>query len=62
MKFTTQNWKSFYRKRSPRDSALDINKNHLEQFNNLRVCNDNRRYPAYFIKDGIKYIIRIEKA
>ena len=62
VKFTTQIGKeSFYRKRSPRDSALDINKTILEQFNNLRVC-DNERYPAYFIKDGIKYIIRIEKA
>jgi methionyl-tRNA formyltransferase len=51
---------SFYRKRTAEDSGLDINKTISEQFNLLRVV-DNERYPAFFIKDGVKYIIKIEK-
>ena len=31
-----------------------------EQFNLLRVC-DNERYPAFFYKDGVKYILKINK-
>jgi methionyl-tRNA formyltransferase len=52
---------SFYRKRMPEDSALDIHKSIAEQFNLLRVC-DNERYPAFFQLQGKKYIIKIEKA
>lgn len=52
---------SFYERRRPKDSELDTRKTILEQFNLLRVC-DNDRYPAFFIKDGIKYILKIEKA
>lgn len=52
---------SFYRKRNVEDSKLDINKTISEQFNLLRVV-DNERYPAFFIKDGVKYILKIEKA
>lgn len=51
---------SFYKKRKPEDSQLDINRSLVDQFNLLRVC-DNDRYPAFFFKDGIKYILRIEK-
>tara|TARA_B110000008_G_C16960056_1_gene559785 strand:+ start:766 stop:1404 length:639 start_codon:yes stop_codon:yes gene_type:complete len=51
---------TFYSKRGPNDSELDINKTINEQFNLLRVV-DNDRYPAYFKKNGAKYIIKIFK-
>lgn len=51
---------SFYPKRGPKDSELDIHKSIDEQFNLLRVC-DNERYPSYFFKDGKKYTIKIYK-
>ena len=51
---------TFYRKRTPIDSELDINKSLLDQFNLLRVC-DNSRYPAFFFHNGNKYIINISK-
>lgn len=49
---------SFYPKRTQKDSKLDIYKSISEQFNLLRVC-DNKRYPAWFIYKGKKYIIKI---
>lgn len=51
---------SFYKRRTEVDSKLDIEKSISDQFNLLRVC-DNNRYPAYFEKNGIKYKILIEK-
>ena len=51
---------SFYPKRTPKDSELNIYKTIDEQFNLLRIC-DNQKYPAYFYKNGIKYILKIEK-
>lgn len=51
---------SFYPKRGPKDSELDINKTIDEQFNLLRVV-DNKRYPAYFILNDKKYIVKIYK-
>lgn len=51
---------TYYPKRTPKDSELDINKTIDEQFNLLRVC-DNDQYPAFFIKNGVKYILKIEK-
>lgn len=51
---------SFYPRRRADDSELDINRTIAEQFNLLRIV-DNERYPAFFIKDGIKYLIKIEK-
>lgn len=51
---------TFYPRRRPQDSELDINKTIAEQFNLLRVV-DNEKYPAFFIKDGKKYIIQISK-
>ena len=50
----------YYRKRTPKDSEIDILKNIDEQFQKLRVA-DSKRYPAYFIKNGIKYIVKIKK-
>jgi len=49
---------SFYGKRTPQDSELDINKPIKDQFNLLRVV-DNERYPAFFMHGGKKYIIKI---
>jgi methionyl-tRNA formyltransferase len=51
---------SFYPRRTKKDSSLDINKTIFEQFNLLRVC-DNERYPAWFEMNGIRYIIKIYK-
>jgi len=50
---------SFYRKRSPADSQLDVNKTIKEQFNLLRVVN-NQDYPAFFEIRGKKYKLTIE--
>jgi methionyl-tRNA formyltransferase len=52
---------SFYKKRTPKDSELDINKTIKEQFNLLRIV-DNENYPAFFYIDNQKYILKIEKA
>ncbi len=49
---------TFYAKRSALDSEIDINKTLNEQFNLLRVI-DNERYPAFFIKEGKKYVLKI---
>jgi methionyl-tRNA formyltransferase len=51
---------TFHSKRTPQDSELDINKTIDDQFNLLRIV-DNERYPAFFIKNGQKYKIKIEK-
>ncbi|TYB78757.1 formyltransferase family protein [Bizionia myxarmorum] len=51
---------TFYAKRGPKNSALDISKSIDEQFNLLRIV-DNERYPAFFIKNGQKYIVKIYK-
>ena len=49
---------SFYPRRFPKDSELDPEKNLKEQFNLLRIC-DNERYPAYFYLNSRKYILKI---
>lgn len=51
---------TYYSRRRPCNSELDIEKTIQEQFQLLRVV-DNERYPAYFMKDGIKYILKIYK-
>ncbi|HLP51888.1 MAG TPA: formyltransferase family protein [Chitinophagales bacterium] len=51
---------SFYPRRKPQDSQLDLNKTLGEQFNLLRVC-DNERYPAWFEINGQKFILKIYK-
>lgn len=52
---------TFYKKRDSKDSELDIHKSIDEQFNLLRIV-DNDSYPAFFYKDGKKYILKIEEA
>ena len=51
---------SFYPRRGPDDSELDPQKSLAEQFELLRVC-DNERYPAFFHYRGEKYYVKIEK-
>lgn len=49
---------SYWPKRKPQDSELDIDKTINEQFNLLRVSDPNR-FPAFFYKDGIKFLVKI---
>jgi methionyl-tRNA formyltransferase len=51
---------SFYPRRKSEHNQLDIHKTIAEQFNLLRVC-DNERYPAWFEIHREKFIIKIEK-
>jgi methionyl-tRNA formyltransferase len=50
----------YYRKRTPQDSELDLDKTLDSQFNILRVCDPNR-FPAFFYKNGQRYNVRVEK-
>ena len=50
---------TFYKKRNPKDSKLDINKSIKEQFNLLRIV-DNENYPAFFELDRNRYVLKIE--
>ena len=52
---------SFYERRRPVDSRMEIHKSLEEQFDLLRVV-DNESYPAYFEMRGHKYVLKIEKA
>jgi len=49
---------SFYPKRNASDSELDINKTIKDQFNLLRIVN-NEEYPAFFYINDKKYVIKI---
>lgn len=49
---------SFYRKRTLQDSELDVNLSLSEQFNLLRIV-DNENYPAFFKINNKKYILKI---
>lgn len=51
---------TFYRKRETEDDRLDPDKTIREQFNQLRVA-DNNLYPSYFEINGAKYVIYINK-
>ena len=51
---------TFYEKRTPIDSELDINISIKEQFDLLRIVN-NQNYPAYFLHKGVKYYLNIKK-
>ncbi len=52
---------SFYPKRTEENQKIDIDRSIADQFNKLRVC-DNDRYPGHFSFKGHKYIIKIFKA
>ena len=49
---------TMYPRRNYNDSYLDSQKSISEQFNLLRVC-DNEKYPAFFIHNNKKYILKI---
>lgn len=51
---------TYYRKRTPEDSKLDVDKSLREQFDLIRVC-DPDRFPAFFELHGKKYKIKLEK-
>jgi len=51
---------TYYPKRTPEDSCIDIAKTLEEQFDLLRVV-DQERYPAFFDYRGHRYIIKLEK-
>lgn len=51
---------SYYRRRSAADSRIDPAKSLAEQFNLLRVV-DNQKYPAWFYFKNHKYLIKIFK-
>ena len=50
---------SFYPRRRPGDSRLDPELSLAEQFNVLRVV-DNQRYPAFFYAHGRRYILNFQ--
>ena len=51
---------NFNKRRYPKDSQLNLNKTFKEQFNHLRI-NDNELYPSFFYYKGQKYIVKIFK-
>ncbi|MCZ2443321.1 MAG: hypothetical protein LC101_06070 [Flavobacteriales bacterium] len=55
-----QGEESFYARRRPADSLIDIDKSLNEQFDLLRVV-DNENYPAFFKYKDFQYHLKIEK-
>ncbi len=51
---------SSFARRTPAHSRLDPDKTIREQFNLLRVV-DNERYPAFFEIDGRRYVLKISR-
>jgi len=51
---------TFYPRRYPENSEIDVNQSIAELFNTFRVA-DNDRYPIFFNHKGYKYILKIEK-
>ena len=51
---------TYYRKRTPLDSQIDVNQSIADQFNLIRMC-DPDRYPAWFEIHGQKYKLILEK-
>jgi len=49
---------TYYRRRTPMDSKLNINLPLKKLFNNLRIAN-NSAWPSFFIYKNKKYIIKI---
>tara|TARA_B100001057_G_scaffold231301_1_gene231553 strand:+ start:5967 stop:7709 length:1743 start_codon:yes stop_codon:yes gene_type:complete len=51
---------TFYKKRNPKDSELDLSKSLDDLFPKLRVV-DNNKYPAFFKKGNYTYYLKIKK-
>lgn len=49
---------SFYPRRKKADSELDIDKSIADQFNLLRIAN-NEEWPAFFFYEGKKFILKV---
>ena len=52
---------TFYKKRTPADSELAIDKTIAEQFDLMRVA-DNERYPLFFMYKGKRYTLTISQS
>ena len=50
---------SYYKRRYPKDSKLDIDRSIRDQFNLLRIV-DNESYPAYFEMGGKLFSLNIK--
>ncbi len=50
---------TYWPKREPKDSEIDVYKSIDEQFDLIRVC-DFDRFPAFFYKNGKKFKLKIE--
>ncbi len=50
---------TFYTRRTPKESELDVDKSIREQFNLLRIVS-NSEYPAFFELKGKRYRLKIE--
>lgn len=50
---------TYYPRRRPEDSIIDVNQSLAAQFNLLRVV-DNERYPGWFEYNGCRYLLYIE--
>ena len=51
---------TFFKKRTPDDNKLSLEKNILDQFNLLRIADENR-YPAFFYHLNHKYKVILKK-
>ncbi len=51
---------TYYNRRTPESSKLDINKTIKQLFNQLRVAS-NEEFPAFFCYKGFKYTLKITK-
>jgi len=52
---------TYYPRRKPEDSHLDIHKSIAEQFDLIRISDPNR-FPAYFVHHGHRYTLKLEKS
>ena len=50
---------TYWPKRKPEDSEIDVNRTISDQFDAIRVCDINR-FPAFFYKDGKKFLLKVE--
>ena len=51
---------TYFRKRSKKDSELNINKSIMKQFNLMRIAN-NEKWPLYFKYKKKTYFLKISK-
>lgn len=51
---------TFYPRRTPKDSEIDIQKTLASQINLLRICS-NQEYPPFFYYMGKKYVLNVFK-